>query len=72
MPQRKTYKLVIQWKHKEFGPQIEKVTAEGTSIRRAIANGLMGFFSGTNKRHVRDAHAELTVSAKRQKREAAR
>ena len=73
MATRKTYKLVITWQHKNLGPQMQKVTAEGTSIRRAIANGLMGFFSTTGDVHKfrRDAHGEVTVSARRLKKEAA-
>ncbi|HXA82125.1 MAG TPA: hypothetical protein VNY56_03405 [Methylomirabilota bacterium] len=50
-----------------------KLTAEGTSIRRAIANALLGFFSeATTKKDRHDAHLSLTLTATRMKKEAAR
>ena len=69
MPAHKTYRLLVTWQHRKFGPQMEKLTAEGTSIRRAIANALLGFFSDSNRRQERrDAHAQLTISATRMKK----
>jgi hypothetical protein len=39
-----------------------KLAAEGSSIRRALNNALINFFSGSNNRHQRlDAHAHLRV-----------
>ena len=60
---RNRYRCVIWWKHKKWGPQmLEKCTAEGTSIRRAINNALLGFFSdSTQRKHRRDAHAYIEV-----------
>ena len=66
MPAHKTYRVVVTWQHRKWGPKMEKLTAEGTSIRRAIANALLGFFSDKSRRDDRrDAHAQLTVSAQR-------
>lgn len=59
---RQTYRCLIRWKHRKWGPQMEKLAAEGTSIRRAINNALLGFFSDkSNREKRRDAHAELEV-----------
>lgn len=67
MPRRHTYRLLIRWTHRTYGPQLEKVSAEGTSIRRAIANALLAFFSSNNKKMRRDAHAQIEVQAWRVK-----
>jgi hypothetical protein len=65
----KTYRLVLTWKDTRWGPQTQKLTAEGTSIRRAIANALLGFFSDSSRRKERrDAHVSLTVTAQRVKK----
>jgi len=73
MSSRKTYRLVLTWQHRKWGPQMAKLTAEGTTIRRAIANALLGFFSETTtKKDRRDAHVSLTLTATRMKKEAAR
>ena len=62
MAATKRYRCVIQWKHRKFGPQMEKASAEGTSIRRALNHALLGFFSESSSRKLRaDAHAELQV-----------
>jgi hypothetical protein len=51
---------VINWTHRKWGPQTEKLSAEGTSIRRALSNALLGFFSDkSNRERRRDAHAQL-------------
>jgi hypothetical protein len=48
---------------------MEKQAAEGTSIRRAIANALLAFFSNKSSRdRRRDAHAAIEISAWREKR----
>jgi len=66
---RQTYRVLVKWKHRKWGPQMEKQAAEGTSIRRAIANALLAFFSDKSRRdHRRDAHAAIEVSAWREKR----
>jgi hypothetical protein len=62
----RSYKVVIRWKHHKFGPQFHKTTAEGTSIRRAIANALLAFFNNKDTRKQRrDAHPSIEVSAQR-------
>lgn len=73
MPRRATYRCLIQWQHRKWGPQMLKTAAEGTSIRRAISNALLNFFADTSQREQRrDAHAELTVHVWRLKKEPAR
>lgn len=62
MPTTRRYRCIIHWKHRKFGPQMEKAGAEGTSIRRALNNALLGFFSEASMRKQRaDAHSELQV-----------
>ncbi len=62
MAQRRRYRCAIWWRHKKWGPQLEKCAAEGTSIRRAINNALLGFFSDSGARDLRkDAHAYIEV-----------
>lgn len=68
MPRRATFRVLVKWTHRRYGPQMQKATAEGTSIRRAISNALLSFFSDTNSRKNRlDAHKEITVTAWRTK-----
>lgn len=70
---RHTYRCVIRWQHRKFGPQMLKVASEGTSIRRGIANALLAFFSDSNRRRERlDAHAAVEVKAERVKKAPAR
>jgi hypothetical protein len=70
---RRTYRCVIEWNHRKWGPQMQKSVAEGTSIRRAINNALLAFFSDTSQReHRRDAHAHIEIKAWRVKKEAAK
>ncbi len=62
MSRSQRYRLVIHWTHRKWGPLMEKSSAEGTSIRRAINNALLAFFSdSTNREKRRDAHAHLEV-----------
>lgn len=66
MSANRTYRITLKWQDRKWGPQLEKLVAEGTSIRRAIANALLGFFSNKSNREARrGAHTELTVSATR-------
>lgn len=61
---RQTYHMTIKWHHRKWGPKTEKVSAEGTSIRRAISNALLAFFSDKNSREKRrGANAEISVTA---------
>jgi hypothetical protein len=65
--------LVVTWQHRKYGPQLEKIAAEGSSIRRAISTALLAFFKDRSKRQERrDAHVQLTITAQRLKKEAAR
>lgn len=60
MPRTQKYRTLIHWTHHKWGPQTEKLAAEGTSIRRALSNALLGFFSDkSNRDRRRDAHAHL-------------
>src|SRR5271155_1533814 len=60
------YKVLIKWSHRKWGPKIESFSAEGTSIRRALNNALLGFFSDkTSREERRDAHIELDVYIRR-------
>jgi hypothetical protein len=62
------YRCLIRWQHRKFGPQWEKGSAEGTSIRRAAHHYLLGFFSDTSNREKRrDAHAHLQLEIWREK-----
>lgn len=48
---------------------MEKLAAEGTSIRRALNNALLGFFSDASSRERRkDAHAQLRAEIWRVKK----
>jgi hypothetical protein len=73
MSARRKYEVQIDWKHSRFGPQHVRVTAEGTSIRRAISNALLAFFSDTDPgpKARRDAHTALVIHAARLKETAA-
>jgi hypothetical protein len=62
MSRSNRYRLLLRWHHRKYGPQIEKTSAEGSSIRRAINNALLSFFSDSSRRKERrDAHAYLEV-----------
>ncbi len=72
MGKRNRYRCAIWWKHKKWGPQLEKCVAEGLSIRRAINNALLGFFSDSGQRNFRkDAHAYIEVKCWRLKKNGA-
>ena len=54
------YRVLVQWTHRKFGPQTERLAAEGTSARRALNAALLGFFSDrTNRQKRRDAHKQF-------------
>src|SRR5271156_5899493 len=60
------YKVLINWSHRKWGPKSESFSAEGTSIRRALNNALLGFFSDkTSREDRRDAHTELDAYIRR-------
>ena len=69
MSSQQRYRVVVTWSHRKWGPQMEKAAAEGTSIRRALNNALLAFFSDKSKRKERaDAHAHLRVEIWRVKK----
>lgn len=69
MSRTNRYRLVIRWQHRKLGPQMEKASAEATSIRRAINNALLSFFSNSSSRRERsDAHAQIEVQCWRVKK----
>lgn len=72
MSSRRRYLVTIEWPHRKFGPQLHRSKAEGTSIRRAISNALVAFFTDKNAgpKARRDAHAAIKVSATRTKEKA--
>ena len=62
MATTKRYRVVVQWQHRKWGPQMEKLAAEGSSIRRALNSALLGFFSdASNRERRRDAHVNVRV-----------
>lgn len=68
MSHQHKYRLVVKWNHRQWGPQMEKLCAEGTSVRRAINNALLAFFSDKSSRdRRRDAHAALEIKIARTK-----
>lgn len=68
---RHTYRCLIRWQHRRWGPQLLKTASEGTSIRRAISAALMAFFSDAAQREFhRDAHAQVSIEAWRVKKQA--
>jgi len=69
MPTTKRYRVLVSWSHRKWGPQQEKLAAEGSSIRRALNSALLGFFSdASNREKRRDAHVNLRVVIWRKKR----
>lgn len=68
MATTKRYRVVVQWTHRKWGPQSEKLAAEGSSIRRALNSALLGFFSdASNRERRRDGHAHLRAEIWRTK-----
>ncbi len=62
MPTTRRYRVVVQWDHHHFGPQIEKLASEGSSIRRALSSALLSFYSSNSARLKRsDAHIHVRV-----------
>ena len=60
MPTTRRYRVVVSWTHRKWGKQSLKLAAEGSSIRRALNNALLGFFSDASSRdRRRDAHVAL-------------
>jgi hypothetical protein len=63
---KRNYRVVIEWQHPNFGPQMEKATATATSIRRAVNGFLMAFFKDPqHHERRRAAHAELEIKIRR-------
>jgi hypothetical protein len=70
MATTRKYRVLISWTHRKWGPQQERQTAEGSSIRRALSNALLAFFSDKSSRdRRRDAHTNLDVKIRRLKSE---
>ncbi len=60
MPTTKRYRVLVMWSHRKWGPQTQKLAAQGSSIRRALNNALLEFFTDKpNRERRRDAHAHL-------------
>ena len=67
MPTTKRYRVLVYWVHRNWGPQTMKLAGEGSSIRRALNNALLSFFSDSTSRKQRlDAHAHLRCEIWRQ------
>ncbi len=61
---RRSYRVEIRWTHRKLGPSRHQQKAEGTSIRRAINNALVSFFSDlVDRKARRDAHTDVQVHA---------
>jgi len=70
---RNRYRCLITWKHRKWGPQMHRAAEEASSIRRAINQALISFFTDKNRRKERkDAHVEIAVTCQRLKRDRAR
>ena len=66
----KKYRVLLSWMHRKWGPQQEKLSAEGSSLRSGLNHALRAFFSDkSNTERRRDAHAGLDVKIWRLKRE---
>jgi hypothetical protein len=69
MATTKRYRVLVSWQHRNWGPQQERLAAEGSSIRRALNHALLGFFSDrSNTERRRDAHVQLDVKIWRMKK----
>lgn len=63
------FHAAIHWTHPKWGPQLEKLSAEGTSIRRALNAMLTDFFRKPELRSLRNAaHAQLELRVWRVKK----
>jgi len=70
VPTTRRYRVVVQWDHHYFGPQMERVASEGSSIRRALNSALLSFFSSNSARLKRsDAHTHVRCEIWRLKSE---
>ncbi len=70
MPTTKRYRVLVSWVHRKWGPQQERLAAEGSSIRPAFNSALFRFLHAPNSRQRRaDAHAHVDVKIWRLKRE---
>lgn len=59
----------LRWHHPKWGPQLEKFSAEGHSIRLALNQALREFLTNPRVRGIRNAaHAELEIHVWRVKR----
>lgn len=68
MSATKRYRCLIRWTHRKWGPQSTRTAAEGSSIRRALNNALLAFFSDKSQRdRRRDAHVCLELKCERVK-----
>ena len=66
---KRKYHVNVNWTHRRWGPQMEKLVGEATSIRRALNAVLLAFFKDKSKRKNRlDAHAHIRVEIWRVKR----
>jgi len=64
MSASRSYRVEIRWTHRKLGPSRTAQKAQGTSIRRAINNALLAFFSDAIDRKARrDAHVDVQVHA---------
>ena len=64
------YQIVIRWTHRKWGPQSTKLKQEAHSIRKAVNQAMLAFFTAqheahaqSNKRPYLDAHKHVTVEA---------
>jgi hypothetical protein len=73
VPTTRKYRCLIRWRDKKYAAHSERGSAEGTSIRRAASQFLLGFFSNssTRKKHA-DAHTHLQLEIWREKKPIAR
>jgi hypothetical protein len=66
------YRILVHWTHHKWGPQTERLAAEGSSIRRALSSALLSFFSDRSSRsNRRDAHVHLRAEIWRLKKDTA-
>ena len=71
MPSTRRYRVVVQWHHRKWGPQMSKVSSQGSSIRRALNAALLSFFkslTSSQRRDRLDAHVHLRCEIWREKK----